>query len=300
LIPNFLIAGGVASGTSFLSSALMHHPEIYLPKVQRPEPNFFHYTWKFSKGISWYQDSWFQEVGNQKAVGERSSLLLSSKVAARKIRQTFKQIKLVFCLRNPIERAWGNYRFTVLEGLETLSFEQAINTEHERIKKAAGKWAEVQPHAYINRGYYSERIKEYLNLFGRENILILKSEELGDDPHGNFQRVCRFLGVDPSVELPVPPKYTSPSVKDRLLQAELRDYFGDRFSLFVEHIRKGKDAQTLVNGDMDYKNFTRLKSNLEFKKVTLSDETRQQLRLIFEEDIRRLQDIVDFPVDDWS
>ena len=43
MLPNFLIAGVVASGTSYLSSTLAHHPDIYLPKIQRPEPNFFHF-----------------------------------------------------------------------------------------------------------------------------------------------------------------------------------------------------------------------------------------------------------------
>ena len=88
MLPNFLIAGGVSTGTSFLSATLANHPDIYLPRIQRPEPNFFHYSWKYNQGLDWYQMTWFHEVSNQQAVGERSSLLLSSDLAAKRIKQT--------------------------------------------------------------------------------------------------------------------------------------------------------------------------------------------------------------------
>jgi hypothetical protein len=84
ILPNFVIAGGMPAGTSFLSAALKNHPEIYLPKVQRPEPNFFHYTWKYRKGIEWYSKTLFSDVSNEKVIGERSSLLLTSKAAIQR------------------------------------------------------------------------------------------------------------------------------------------------------------------------------------------------------------------------
>ena len=179
MLPNFLIAGGVATGTSFLSSTLARHPNIFLPKIHRPEPNFFHYSWKFSQGVEWYQRTLFQEVGKEKAVGERSSLLLTSNVAAGRIKEYLPKIKLIFCLRNPIERAWANYRFTVLEGLEPLPFNEALEQERKRMSTAEGKWIEIQPHAYLTRSHYSTHIQEYIKLFQRENILFIKSEDLG-------------------------------------------------------------------------------------------------------------------------
>ena len=98
MLPNFIIAGGVATGTSFLSAMLALHPDIYLPRIQRPEPNFFHYSWKFNQGMEWYQKTWFHEVGNQRAVGERSSLLMPSNVAAKRLKQVMPDIKI-----NPTE-----------------------------------------------------------------------------------------------------------------------------------------------------------------------------------------------------
>jgi hypothetical protein len=300
MLPNFIIAGGVATGTSFLSATLAHHPDIYLPKIQRPEPNFFHYSWKFNQGMEWYQKTWFHEVENQRAVGERSSLLFPSDVAARRIKQALPDVKLIFCLRNPLERAWGNYRFTVLEGLEPLSFAEAILCESERMKQAEGKWAEVQPHAYLTRSHYSTHLEEFFALFGRERILLLKSEDLGRNPQENVKRVCEFLDVDSTVSLPIPPNYSSPSVIECELQMELRNYFGDRFPELVECLRKEEDVSELILVAEDAIQVDRLRANLRGGKDPLPEESRHHLRQLFAGEIDRMKSLVDFSVDDWK
>jgi hypothetical protein len=300
MLPNFIIAGGVATGTSFLSATLALHPDIYLPRIQRPEPNFFHYSWKFNQGIEWYQKMWFHEVGNQRAIGERSSLLLPSDVAAKRIKQALPDVKLIFCLRNPLERAWGNYRFTVLEGLEPLSFDEAILCEAERMKRAVGKWAEVQPHAYLTRSRYSAHLEEFFALFGKERILLLKSEDLGHNPHDNVKRVCEFLGVDSTVSLHTPPNYSSPSVIDRAIQMELRTYFGDRFPELVECIRMEKNVSELILSEEDAAQIDRLRSNLRGGKDPMPEASRYILRKLFAEEILRIKSLVDFPVHDWA
>jgi hypothetical protein len=299
MLPNFIIGGGVATGTSFLSATLAYHSDIYLPRIQRPEPNFFHYSWKFNRGVEWYQNTWFHEVGNQPAIGERSSLLLPSDVAAKRLKQTIPGIKLIFCLRNPLERSWGNYRFTLLEGLEPLSFDEAIEHEEERMQRAQGKWAEVQPHAYLARSRYAVQLQEFINLFGRDQILLLKSEELGRHPRENIKRVCEFLGVDSSVQLPLLPNYSSPSVIDRALQMELRSYFGNRFPELVECIRKEEDVTALTLSDADAKNIARLRANLRGGKDPLPEVSRQRLRQLFANEIAQMKALVDFPIDDW-
>lgn len=299
MLPNFIIAGGIATGTSFLSATLSCHPDIYLPKIQRPEPNFFHYSWKFNKGLEWYRQTWFHEVGSQRAIGERSSLLLPSDVSAHRIKQALPGVKLVFCLRNPLERAWANYRFTVLEGLESLSFDQAIECEEARMAQAEGIWAEVQPHAYLTRSRYSTHLEQFIEIFGRDHILFLKSEELGRKPHENVSRVCEFLGVDSDLQLPLPANYSSPSVIDRDLQIKLRNYFGDRFPVLVECIRREEDVSSAILSDEDRLNVERLRANLRGGKDPLPEESRQRLSHLLSGEIVRMKELVDFSVDDW-
>lgn len=298
--PNFLIAGGVATGTSFLSATLAQHPDIYLPRVQRPEPNFFHYSWKYEQGMDWYLKSWFHEVKNEHAIGERSSLMLPSASAPKRLKQAFPEIKLIFCLRNPIERAWANYRFTVLEGLEPLSFDEAIDAEENRIKAATGKWAEVQPHAYINRSKYSTSLREYFELFEKKQVMLLKSEELGRRPHETIKRVCDFLNVDSSLQLSLPANYSSPSVADHATQTKLRAYFGDRFPDLIECIRKEENMERFIRTEEDSQKISMLRSNLSGGKDPISEKSRKRVRELLSDEISELKQMVDFSVEDWT
>jgi hypothetical protein len=298
-LPNFIIAGGVATGTSFLSAALSHHPEIYLPRIQRPEPNFFHYTEKFDKGLDWYSNTWFAEVRDELAVGERSSLLLPSTKAPTRIHESLASVKLIFCLRNPIERAWGNYRFSVLEGLETLPFHEAIEIESQRSTQAEGRWAEVQPHAYLARSRYSNSLLEYIQLFGSHNILLLKSEELGNEPQETLKRVCEFLGVDPEFQLPIPPNYSSPSVRDPSVQERLRSHFGTRFPDLIEGIRKNDLILDTFESTEDLSMLEELRLNLSDGKQPLSSADRIRLNELLSDEVAKIAKLVDFNVDDW-
>ena len=148
--PNFIIGGTAAGGTSFLSAILVQHPEIYLPVEMRPEPHYFYKSWEYKKGLDYYLERWFKNVPETAiAVGERSSsYLFGGESVAKKIAAVYPNMKFIFTLRNPIERTWANYRYTVLQGLEKYSFEEALANEKKRVEEQSGIWAEIQPYNY--------------------------------------------------------------------------------------------------------------------------------------------------------
>jgi hypothetical protein len=299
ILPKFVIAGGMPAGTSFLSTALKNHPEIYLPKVQRPEPNFFHYTWKYRKGIEWYSKTLFSDVSNEKAIGERSSLLLTSKAAIQRMKKHIPDAKLIFCLRNPIERAWASYRYTVLEGLEQLSFSEAIEQEEDRRQNAVGKWKEVLPYAYVERSHYADQLTKFINVFGREKLFLICSEEFGKKPQETLSNICQFIGVNPDFEFELPANFSSPTVINPALQKELNSYFGDRFADISECIRKEKNLDQLIRNTQDKINVLRLRKNLKTGKDPLNESDRKKLRSLLGREIQRVGEIVDFSIDHW-
>ena len=297
--PNFLIAGGVASGTSFLSSALMQHKDVYLPREQRPEPNFFHYSWKYEKGINWWLKKWFDEVKEEPLIGERSSLLFNSLEAPERIFNFNKEMKLIFCLRNPYLRSWANYRFSVLEGLEQNSFSQALLAEEERTKNLSGKWGEVKPFSYIERSKYLQPLKKYISLFGTENILLLKSEGISSDPIGNFEAIFNFLKIS-SVPIVLPKNYSSPTVKNREEQIRLRNIIGDEFSLFTEFIRTESSHLVKLNNLEEENNFKKLVNNLSFEKEEIDKSAKEILKSALEPDLKYLKEVLPFDISDWT
>jgi len=273
-----------------------------MPRDMRPEPSFFFKSWEYSRGLDYYCSRWFSDVPESAlAIGERSSQYLfgGSTVAAR-IHNLLPDVKILFVLRNPIERAWANYRFTVLEGLEDRPFAEALAAEPERMTNATGIWKEIQPHAYIARGFYGEQLTGYLEFFDKSNILVLKSEDLATNTETNLTSVYTFIDVpDPLAPIQPPSDFSSTSVLDPRVQFLAREYFGERFPKVVETIRQSADLAGLAVTTEDLRWTERIRRNLTLAKNSIPPDCARLLRDIYSDDISDLSQLVDFQVHDW-
>lgn len=294
--PNFIIAGGIASGTSFLSYSLKDHPQIYLPKIMRPECGFFYKSWEYKKGKDYYLEKWFSDVGDEIAVGERSSLYLHgifnkiNKGIAEKIQQMYPNMKFVFCLRNPIERAYGNYRFTALCGFESLSFKEAILKEEKRINSEIGLTAEIQPHIYKLRGCYYDQLMPFFERFPERNILCIKSEVLAKDTESMLKQVFKFLGVDENFE-PSPQKnHTSPNVRNLYIQGVFRKFLGTKLDKMTEEYRQ-EDAKSLLSSLVGL--------NLTPSKMPMGADERKMLNDFYVPHNEKLAKLLNWDLSDW-
>lgn len=301
--PNFLICGSSASGTSFLSSILLQHPEIYLPLPMRPEPHFFYKSWEYSKGWEYYLERWFSSVPDSAvAIGERSSsYMFGEEITAGLIRHHIPRARLVFILRNPIERTWANYRYTVLQGLENLGFMEALLRESERVKSANGVWTEIQPHNYTGRGFYARQLRAFLRFFPENQLHVIKSEELSKSTDLVLKSLFSFLGLSDSgwsYERPV--DFTSMNVIDPERQVELRGYFAERFDGVIEAVRLRQDLATLAISHDDEVKLRQLDANLCTDKFEMPAEARSYLSRIFEADLGMLKELVSFDFSDWN
>lgn len=301
--PNFIIGGTSAGGTSFLSAVLIQHPEIYLPVKMRPEPHFFYKSWEYERGIDYYLSRWFPAVPDSAiAVGERSSsYLFGGEAVASRISAQYPNIKFIFTLRNPIERTWANYRYTVLNGFEDQAFEDALRHESERIQKQTGIWAEIQPHNYTGRGFYARQIRQFMNYFPLENMMFIKSEYLSTQTEAELSKIYDFLKLsvkDSAYERS--PDHTSVNVKNPKVQRDLRVYFGDKFDEVIEATRKEESLEGFISTEKDEAKINELRSNLIDRKISMSLSARSYLREVFHEDINDLKNLIDFDVADWQ
>jgi hypothetical protein len=292
MLPNFIIAGGVATGTSFLSHALSQHHQIYLPKIMRPECSFFYKSWEYAKGMNYYSEKYFSDVSSEIAVGERSSLYLHGDFlnVAERIKQNLPDVKLIFCLRNPIERAFANYRFSVLSGFETKSFEKALELEESRFQAAKGWKSEVQPNLYLRRGNYFSQLTPFIERFPLKNFLFIKSETMSKKPADTMKMVFDFLEVEPS-SVEFPSNFPSNSVKSRTLQALLRKYYGNSFDQITENVRKSGPK---------LKNASLLNFNSTNRKKMINQDTRLRLRDFYSEQNQSLAKFLDWDLGDWE
>lgn len=235
--PDFMIIGAAKCGTSSLFNYLSHHPQILFP--HKKELDFF---WKnFDKGIDWYLAQ-FPAITDRAdfITGEATPNYLRFPLAAQRIKKYFPQVKSIVLLRNPIERAVSWHYHKISNGLATGTIEDAIAIEMEQLKN----WNEAD---FINAGYrnpdnllsslYIYQLKVWIDLFGREQLLIVQSEDLYSNPELVMEQVFSFLEISVS-KLSQYPKINAGSYQtiNDDLRSTLANYFQPYNRLLEEYL----------------------------------------------------------------
>jgi hypothetical protein len=121
------------------------------------------------------------------------------------VRSLVPDARLVVLLRDPVDRAFSHYQHEVALGREPLSFEDALDAEDRRTRgevermladpryfsRAWWNWT------YRARGLYAEQLERWLDVFPREQLLVLFTEEMATAPAETYAEVLRFVGAPP-------------------------------------------------------------------------------------------------------
>jgi hypothetical protein len=185
MLPTFLVIGAMKCGTTSLYYYLAEHPEIGMSR--RKETDFFlgtHGSW--DRGCDWYTR---QFPDDAPARGECSPNYtkrhLFDGVPAR-IKSVCPDVKLIYLVRDPIERTISHYRGSRRDGREHQSFEAAV--------------ADVDTSNYVLTSRYHFQLQPYLERFSGEDLLVVTAEELDSAPTFTLRTIYRFLDVDPAFE----------------------------------------------------------------------------------------------------
>jgi hypothetical protein len=196
-LPSFIIGGAPRSGTTYLYNLLDHHPEIFLAKPRAPEPKFFLVDEVYARGLDYYSERFFLDGAHVAIRGEKSANYLESPIVPTRIARDLPSVKLIFILREPVERAFSNFLWSTRNGHETLSFAEAIDREAERENSYAAKVRFARPYSYLSRGLYARLLQPYLKLFPREQIRIVLHDDIVSDPAGVALELMKFIGAKP-------------------------------------------------------------------------------------------------------
>ena len=201
-LPDFLIIGAQKCGTLSLYNLLGEHPHIR--RSRRKEVHFFDHN--FDKGLDWYR-SYFPpselKNGQRTISGEATPLYIAHSLVPERAAKVVPHAKLISLLRNPMDRAYSHYHKSLRNGSETLSFEDAIEAEDERLRDQRESILENEGyylaipgrHSYLARGVYVDQLMEWSKFFDRDQMLMLKAEDFFTDPANTFGTVRDFLGL---------------------------------------------------------------------------------------------------------
>jgi hypothetical protein len=202
-IEYFLLAGAQRSGTTFLYDLLDQHPEIEMARPLRPEPKFFLSRDAASTSLEEYKKLFSGKPG-ARVFGEKSTSYIEHPGIARTAVSLLSP-RVVFLLRDPVERAISNYRFSVESGIETVSLEDAILNEEVRREHYDHTRFSVSPFAYVARGRYYDFIQQWEEIIGRDRIHLVVSN------NWTGIRACSKSSIDGWAWINIPPAVPSPA-----------------------------------------------------------------------------------------
>lgn len=178
---DFLIVGAQKAGTTSLFDALNKHP--HLSGSTPKEPHFFSTSSNWEAEINKYHQHFNKGSGIKCFDGSTSYAFapLNNLEVWRDIYNYNPTMRIIYSVRNPIDRIVSSYMMYREKGLTKLSLTDAVLTDRH----------------YIDASRYSAQIMPYIRQFGEENVLILNFTQLTQDLSSTLQKVALFLNIDP-------------------------------------------------------------------------------------------------------
>jgi hypothetical protein len=193
--PNLFIIGAMKGGTTSLHNYLGSHPQIFMSEVK--EPMFFLDRREQTRpsdpkgywnDVALYLDL-FAQAGDAKLVGESSTgytKLPQLTGVPKRIHEFDPKARLIYIMRDPVERTISHYWWRVWKEGETRDFVTAIREDP----------------LYCAFSDYTMQLVPYLETFGPGQVTTTTLEELNSDPQRVLRDLFAWLGVDSSF---VPP-----------------------------------------------------------------------------------------------
>ena len=283
---DFFIVGAPKSGTTSLFHYLNRHPQVVMSSQK--EPNYFSYNAIHEQGM-YYDNNSINTLDKYESLflqkenmlyGEASVSYLFYDNVAEDIKKYNPNSKIIIMLRNPIERAFSHYLMDYRLGLISDSFENIIT------KKSKHKNAHLFYQQYIEVSKYSMQIQRYLDFFEKDNILFIDYEDFKNNVLETVDQVYNFLKISTKFDADINTKYNAFSMpKNKVIRFIYSFVFIRKTLTFLFPIYLVKNIRAFL-----------FKTD---KKPELLKETRSQLSIIFNDDIKKLEEVLSKDYSKW-
>lgn len=292
--PDFFIVGAPKCGTTAMYEYLRQHPEIFMPKVK--ETYFFGRDLHFRFGRFTEKEYFrlFNEVQNEKRVGEVSTWYLYSKSAAFEIKEFAPSAQIIIMLRNPVDVIYAWHSQLLYVGDEDIKdFKAALDAEEDRKKgKRIPKQCQViEGLFYKEIVKFSEQVKRYFDVFGRNNIHVIIFDDFKNNTPEVYRNTLRFLGVDENFR-PSSFRVVNPNKKVRSVL--LRDSLNNPLVRLMGKIcLPSRRLRSYVRKKLKQFN------TLYVPRPPMDPELRRRLQAEFAPEVKRLSDLLGRDLTHW-
>jgi len=268
-LPTFIIIGAMKSGTTSLHLYLKQHPDISMSR--KKETDFFLGPEVHDRDLDWYASQFDPE----KPVRGESSTSYTKRFlypgVPERIHEVVPKAQLVFSVRDPISRIVSDWIHNRSHGRETRPFSKAIRQDPK----------------YVDTSSYARQLAPYLELFGRDRLLVVDANELQEHTDDVVRTVVEFVGarpdatVDTSRAFHVSKRKTEPAPVHRQLR---------RLGL-----HESRAANALVDALPE-----RVRARRPVQKPRLDDADLEFLRSRLADDTAAFREVSGLPFEHWQ
>lgn len=273
-LPTFILVGGMKCGTTSLHKYLDAHPEICMSTPKEPD----YFTGASDRDADWYRQCFSEPAAEYGESSTNYTKYPTFQGVPERMHRLVPNVRLLYLVRDPIERALSHYTHNRVHGREEEPVEAAF--------------LPVEDSHYLQTSRYYMQITQYLDYFPRERVLIVQSERLRNQRGAVMRRIFDFLGVSTAIdESRFDTEYHSTSKK-----------LPPGLSSFLTETRIGNAVTTLGEAlvprrllDWGLEQFS-----ADVERPTLEGEVRQEVRAFLRRDAEQLR--AQFAPDfrDWS
>ena len=218
-LPDFMIIGFQKCGTTSLFDSMCEHPLIKPPmRHGRPDKELYYFDYNYQRREGWYRlhfatdaerEAFAAAHGRAFLTGDGTVSTVYHAWANERVRKLLPNVKLIVCLRNPVDRVYSAYHHSRRHSLELAdTFEEALALEAQRLAPLEAR-ARVDPYynpqpppplgvwSYLQRSRYAEHLERWLTVFPREQFLFVDFEPMVADPQATLDVIYEFLGLPP-------------------------------------------------------------------------------------------------------
>ena len=177
-LPNLVVIGAMKCGTTSLYEYLSSHPAITMSKVKEIE--FF--SRHFNRGEDWYRAHFPRPARIRGEASTGYTKYPNYTGVPQRMHALVPDAKLIYLVRDPIERSVSHYLHERTRGREARPAAQALTDPNDN--------------QYLAYSRYHMQLEQFLRFYSPESVLILVTRDLRHSRRATLDQIAEFLAIE--------------------------------------------------------------------------------------------------------
>jgi hypothetical protein len=271
-LPNVLVIGAMKAGTTTLHAWLSQHPDIAMSTIK--EINYF-VSDRTDRDPAWYAHHFDTRAPFRGESSTSYAKFPQRPGVAQRIHALIPDARLIYVLRDPIERTVSHYLHAVQRGREQRSLSDAL--------------AVLEDNLYVDPSRYYLQLEQYWPYYPPPRILLLTTSELHRSPRAALDRVTDFIGAE-----------RFPFDTERLENVSDRRGQDTALGRLMESYRAKRVGRRLPRSAVKLAKRLNVTMSRRIRQPELDPASRSRLREYLSDDVTRLRHTTGLSFEDWS